>query len=193
MASNIDIASNALILIGDNPINSFTEPGAGATAAANLYPNTYEFVLSEHPWTFATKEQKLNQLSQAPDPLTNYRYAYQIPTDMIRLWAVFPFSQYAIVDNLLYSNQSELLARYGYMPAESQLPPQFTKALEYKLASEFAISVTEDRVKAEYYEAKYRAAIAHARSVDSQGKPQVSIVDSPFVDVRRSGFTPGVF
>jgi len=37
MASDIDIASNALVLIGDNPINSFTEPGAGATAAANLY------------------------------------------------------------------------------------------------------------------------------------------------------------
>ena len=77
MASDIDIASNALILIGDNPISSFTEPGAGATAAANLYPVTYEQLLSEHPWTFALKEQKLNQLSQQPDALTNWRYAYQ--------------------------------------------------------------------------------------------------------------------
>ena len=30
MPSSIDIASNALLLIGDNPISSFDDPGAGA-------------------------------------------------------------------------------------------------------------------------------------------------------------------
>ena len=61
MPSNIDIASNALILIGDNPINSFDEPGAGAQAAAALYPETKKRLLSEHPWGFALKQQRLNK------------------------------------------------------------------------------------------------------------------------------------
>ena len=187
MASDIDIASNALILIGDNPISSFTEPGAGATAAANLYPDTYKQLLSEHPWTFALKEQKLNQLSQQPDPLTNWKYAYQNPTDLIRYWAVMPHSNYAMVGNLTYSNQNELLARYVYKVAESQLPPHFQKALEYKLAADFALLVTEDVNKSQVFEQKYRATIALARSVDSQSHPQQPIIDQPFTDVRRSG------
>ena len=187
MASDIDIASNALILIGDNPISSFTEPGAGATAAANLYPDTYKQLLSEHPWTFALKEQKLNQLSQAPDALTNWKYAYQNPTDLIRYWSIMPHSNYAMVGSLTYSNQTELLARYVYKVAESQLPPHFQKALEYKLASDFALLVTEDTAKSQLFEQKYRTAISQARSIDSQSHPQQAIVDQPFTDVRHSG------
>jgi hypothetical protein len=187
MASDIDIASNALILIGDNPISSFTEPGAGATAAANLYPDTYKQLLSEHPWTFALKEQKLNQLSQAPDALTNWKYAYQNPTDLIRYWSIMPFSNYAMVGSLTYSNQNELLARYVYAVAESQLPPHFQKALEYKLAADFALLVTEDVNKSQVFEQKYRTAISQARSIDSQSHPQVPIMDQPFTDVRQGG------
>lgn len=184
MASDIDIASNALLLIGDEPISAFTEAGAGATAAANLYANSYEQLLSEHPWSFAFKEQNLSRLSQVPDAKTNYKYAFQLPADLIRLWAIIPHSDYIIIGSLLYSNSTELLARYIFKPAESGLPPHFVEALQYKLASDFAISVTEDRVKAEYYTAKADRAMSKAKSVDSQGRPQQAIIDSPFIDVR---------
>ena len=187
MPTAIDIASNALQLIGDEPISSFTDPGAGAQVAGNIYEETYRQVLSEHPWTFALKEQKLNLLSQQPDDLTNYENAFQIPGEVIRIWAMFPQSNYTIVGDLVYSNENELLARYVYQVEETALPPHFTKALEYKLASEFSISITESVNRAEVFESKYRIYIAQARSVDSQQKPQVPIVDSPFVDVRRSG------
>jgi len=184
MASDIDIASNALLLIGDEPISSFTEPGAGATAMANLYAETYKELLSEHPWTFAFKEQVLSQLSQSPDELTNFSYAYQLPTDYIRVWNLMPHSNYTIVGDKIYSNETRYLLRYIYKVAESQLPAHFVKAMEYKLASEAAVSVTEDIQKAGYYEAKYDKQLARAKNIDSQGRPSVAIVSSPFVDVR---------
>lgn len=187
MATDIDMASNALILIGDDPISSFTESGAGAQAAANLYEDTYYAVLSEHPWTFALKEQYLNKLTSTPDDETGYDNAFQMPTDLIRLWAVFEHQDYTIVGNLLYSNASVALARYVYKVDESRLPSHFIKAMEYKLASEFAISVTEDTQKALYYENKFRDALARAKNIDSQQKPQTPIIDSPFVDVRLGG------
>lgn len=194
MASDIDMSSNALLLIGDDPISSFTEPGAGAQAAANLYPDTYRRVLSEHPWTFATKEQQLNKLSQTPDPLTNYQYAYQLPVDLIRLWAIFGDPNYTIVNGILYSNTgSGLLARYVYAVDEANLPPHFIKAMEYMLASDFAVSVTEDLTKAGYYEQKYKDAIAQARGIDSQGRPPTPIADRPFTDVRHSGSYSGPY
>jgi hypothetical protein len=89
---------------------------------------------------------------------------------------------------LVYTNQNDLLARYVYAPDETVLPPHFVKSLEYKLASEFAISITEDNAMAELYEKKFRLKVAEARSVDSQSRPQESIIDSPFIDVRGSGF-----
>lgn len=187
MPTNIEISSNALILIGDNPISSFTEAGFGATAAANLYDNAYCALLSEHPWTFALKEQHLSRLSQAPDKETNYAYAFQLPTDMVRVWAVFPHGMYTIVGSLLYSNDLELLMRYNHKPDETSLPPHFVQALQYKLAADFSLSVTEDAAKHQLFEQKYLRALSVARSVDSQGKPPVPIIDSPFTDVRRSG------
>jgi len=193
MPSDIDMSSNALILIGDDPIASFSDPGAGAQAAANLYPETYRQVLSSHPWSFALKEQLLNQLAAQPDDLTNYKFAYQLPSDMIRLWAIFPHSDYTIVGGLLYSNANELLGRYVFEQDETQLPPHFTKALEYRLASDFAQLITESTSKSEFFEKKYLQAIAMARTIDSQQKPQVPIIDSPFVDVRFGGLSRSGF
>jgi len=188
MPTNIDIASNALLLIGDEPISSFTEEeGAGAKVAANIYPETYKQVLAEHPWSFALKEQVLSRLSATPDTRTGYSYAYQVPVDLIRLWAVFEWSNYVIIGDLLYSNESSLMARYVYQVDETALPAHFVTAFQYKLASEFALSVTESTSKAELYEAKYMKAIAKARNIDSQGRPQEPIISSPFVQAQYGG------
>ena len=185
--TSIDIASNALLLVGDNPVSSFSDPGAGAQVAANIYSTTYRSMLAEHPWAFAMKELALSRLSQAPDARTNYSYAFQLPTDLIRVWSVMEHSAYTIVGSLLYSNSTALLCRYIAEVDEIDLPPHFVTALQYKLASDFAVSVTEDQNKAQYYGALYLKQISMARSVDSQNKPQVAIVDSPFVDVRLFG------
>jgi hypothetical protein len=187
VATSIDIASNALILIGDDPITSFSEDSAGATAAANLYADTFKQVLAEHPWTFALKELQLSRLSQSPDDETGYHYAFQMPADLIRLWALFPYANYTIVGNLIYSNSTELLARYVYNVSESLLPAHMIKTLEYRLAADFAMLITESATKAQYYEEKYRDMLAKAKSIDSQNRPQQPIIDSPFVDVRMSG------
>jgi len=193
-SSAIDISSNALLLIGDEPISSFTEPGAGAKAAANLYPQTKEMILGYHPWTFALKEQRLNRLTLTPDTLANYNYAYQLPTDLIRLWKIAPDSDYTIIGDKLYSNEPELLARYIYDVPETMIPAHLVKAMEYQMAAEFAISVTEDENKAQYYTQKAQLQLAKASNIDSQGQPQEPIVDSPFVEARFSGsFSQRIF
>ena len=187
MPSDIDIASNALVLIGDDSISSFTETPAGGVAK-NLYQTTYENLLASHPWSFAFKEQELNMLAQSPDPLTGFDNAFQLPTDLIRLWAIFPHSHYTIVGDILYSNQAKLLARYVVDVEEPALPAHFVEAFEFKLASKLAIAITEDESKAQYYATLANNALAKARNVDSQGRPQLPIIDSPFVNARASGF-----
>ena len=187
MPSSIDIASNALLLIGDNPISSFDDPGAGAQAAANLYPETKKRLLSEHPWSFALKSQRLSRLSQTPDILTGYQHAFQLPTDLIRIWSIQPHSNYILECNLLLSNSTSLLCTYIYDVDEVNLPPHVVKSLEYLLAADFAIAVTEDEKKSALYERKATNAINKAMAIDSQNRPQISIIDSPLINARNGG------
>ena len=188
MTSKIKLINNALTLIGDNPIQSLSDPGFSVTVADNLYNDTYRAVLAQHPWSFAFKEQYLSQLSEAPDKETGYSYAYQMPVDAIRIWQLFGNSQYTIVGNLIYSNMNKLLCRYIYKVSESQLPPQVAKAIEYKLAAEFATPITDNANYAQLYEEKYLMQVAQAMAIDSQNRPQTPIVDAPFIDVRGGGY-----
>jgi hypothetical protein len=188
MPSSIDIASNALLLIGDNPISSFEDAGAGAQVAANLYSETKKRLLSEHPWSFALKQQRLNKLSQKPDVLTNFQNAFQLPTDLIRIWNIQSHSDYILIGNLLYSDENEILATYIYDVDEVNLPPHFTKSLEYTLASDFAISVTEDNSMSQMMSQKADMFTSKAMAIDSQGRPQSAIIDSPLIDARFGGY-----
>jgi hypothetical protein len=190
MPSAIDISSNALLLIGDEGINSFDEPGAGARAAKAFYAQTKQAVLAWHPWSFALKDQELSQLSQTPDTRTNLKYAYQLPTDMIRIWELMPFGYYELVNGLLLTNEPTLLMRYIYDVDDTAMPPHVVKALEYKLAAEFAMSVTEDENRAQLYERKHINQLATAAGIDSQGRPQEAIKRSPFTEARFTGTLP---
>ena len=192
MATDIDMASNALVLLGDSPISSFDDPGAGAQTASNLYTETYRSVLASHPWPVALKEQHLSRLSQQPDVETFYTYAFQLPADLIRIWKMMSHSRYDVIGSLVYSNEPALLCRYIYQVDEADLPPHMVKAVEYKLAAEFAIPVTEDENKAQIYERKFQMQVAQAQTIESQGHPQHSIIDSPFTDVRLTGSSYGL-
>lgn len=185
MASGIDISSNALVLIGAKPINSFDEPGAGAAAAKALYEQTVRSMLTRTYWRFAIKKQQLNRLSQTP--LNEFQYAFQIPTDSLKILKVYPRSWYKVYRDLIYSNTQELAADYVFRVEDSGLPDYFVFALQYKLASDFALSVTDDVNKHALFEEKFRLAMGEAYAADAQQNPQTPIVDQPFTDVRFGG------
>ncbi len=174
MATDISICSNALILIGESPIQAM----ADNVAAANLYATTFDHVMSLHPWSFALKSQELSK--NATSDIAEYTYSYNLPSDMIRLWQTEPNGDYRIIGNALYSNNSKLVATYIARPSESDLPPYILKTLEYKLAADFAISVTEDASRNQLFEAKYNESLSSSLAIDSQSTPQVSIVHKPF-------------
>jgi hypothetical protein len=185
MATDIDMASNALQMIGATPISSFTEPGAGATVAAALLEPLMLSQLTSTYWRFAVKKQQLNRLSQTP--LNDYKYAFQIPTDSLKVERVFPRSDYKIFEDKIYSDVSDISIDYVYRPETSLIPVYFVTAFTYKLASEFALAVTDNEKKNALYEQKYRGALAEAYAADAQQYPQTPIQDNPFTDVRFGG------
>jgi len=185
MASDIDIASNALQMIGAGSISSFDDPGAGAAVAKALYEPLLEALLTDTYWRFAMKKQSLNQLSQ--EPLNELKFAYQIPTDSLKVERVYPRIWYKIYRDLIYTDATSIKIDYVFRPETSLLPSYFVLAFTYHLASEFSLSVTDDDKKNALYEQKFRDALGKAFSADAQQHPQTPIVDSPFTDVRFGG------
>ena len=183
--SDIDNASNALQMIGAKSISSFDDPGAGAAVAKALYEPLMTAMLTRTYWGFTMKKQSLNQLSQTP--LNEFKFAYQIPTDCIKVQRIYPRIFYKIYRDLIYTDASSIEIDYAHRPDTSIMPPYFTLAFTYKLASEFALAVTDDAQKNALYEGKFREAMGEAFAADAQQHPQTPIVDSPFTDVRYGG------
>lgn len=85
-SSEVQICSNALLLLGGRPISSFNDDGDPATLCANLWPTVRDAVLRSHPWNCAMKRAAL-----APDvtpPGFDWSYRFQLPGDCLRAWTV---------------------------------------------------------------------------------------------------------
>jgi hypothetical protein len=180
--TNIEICSNALIMIGHGAISSFTDGGAGANTAAALYDTTYESLLSQYRWRFASAKKSLNRLVAAP--LNEFEYAYQMPANYIVAVGISSGVDYEIYEDKLYTNASAIDLEYIFKPSESKLPGYFQRLLEFNLASIFAIPVTDNSTKAEEYRKMYEVQLRQARYTDSQSRPANAIMDSPLIEAR---------
>jgi len=182
MATDIDMCSNALLLIGHSTINSFTDAGAGARAASNLYSTIYQDALTSHAWRFSMGKVSLSKLTA--DPLNEWTNAFQLPGDLLMVYRTYPRSVYEIYEDKIYSDEGTLEIDYWFEPPETSLPPYFVKLMQYRLASEFAVSVTDNRTLAELYEIKADKQFLVAVNRDSQGRTNNAIESAPFLEVR---------
>lgn len=187
MASKIDIISNASQLIGHTAISSLDpDQGAAATVGAALFDTTLEYILSTTYWRFSMKQQQLNRLTATP--LNNWQFAFQLPTDMITLYRSEPSSGYQIFEDKLFTNLNEVAIDYSFKIEAEAMPAYFVQILQYKLAADFAIAITNDTKKNGLYENKYRSELPIAMAADAKNHPPVVIQDQPFTDVRLGGF-----
>ena len=182
MATDISMCSNALLLIGHSTINSFTDVGAGARAASNLYDTVYEDAITSFPWRFAMGKVQLSRLTATP--LNEWKYAFQLPGDLLLVYRTYPRSTFEIYEDKLYSDQETIEIDYWFKPEETTLPPYFVKYVQYSLAAEFAISVTDNRSLAETFSLMADKQQLIAQNRDSQGRTNNAIESAPFLECR---------
>lgn len=179
--SAVSIASNALLLLGAQPISSFNDGSTPSTIAANLYETSYLSLLTNHIWRFATKKAQLARLVETP--IDGYSYAYQIPSDSIKITSCTSLN-YQIFEDQLHTNDSEVFIDYTHRVDENKLPPYFKKLLEFFLASQFAVSVTGDIDKGNYFSRMYMTELKRVKYTDSTQSPPDEFVESPYLLVR---------
>jgi len=182
-ASDVQLASNALLLLGHRAIASFTESDSGAEIASNLFEHSYKSILSSHRWRFATKQGRLSRLVAKPQSV--YSHQFQLPVDLVYLIRAISVHDYEIYQDKLYCNSLDVSIEYIYDIDSSYLPSYYAKMFEFYLASQFAIPITGDIDKASYYSQQYEKALVKAKFTDSSQRPNDAFGYNPYVDVRQ--------
>jgi hypothetical protein len=188
--SDIDIASRGLILIGADPITSFTASTTESTVANAIYEDIVRTTLCSSRWRFATNQAQLNLLTNVPTG--RYDIAHQLPTDMLMLHAVTisdAIIEYNIYGDKVFSDastQDTLVADYTFRALEQDFPSYFTVALEFSLAASFALAIARDEQLSSILEQKGGALLQQAKTLDSQQQTTRKLVTSRFITERRS-------
>lgn len=179
--SKVLLSSQALVLLGAQPIASFTEGSTGAEIASILFDTTYESLLTETRWRFATKQQRLNKDIV---PATEGLNSFQLPPDV--LYVIEANCDYEINQKKLLTNHTDVTINYVFSPEIDQLPAYFVQALVLALAARFAVPISADLNKAQMYTQLTEQQLKKARYADSSSRTNSIIEDSPYTEARFS-------
>lgn len=169
-SSEVNICSNALLLVGARPIASFTDDGDPALLCSNLWPTVRDAVLRSHPWNCAMKRVALAPDATAPDFDWSYRFA--LPGDFLRAWTVGRDGEspdwqiesgYIVMDDaicyLRYIQQLTDVTRYDSM---------LTQALTSGMAASLAYPITKSQTQQKAMIDLHAFHLKMARTVDGQ-------------------------
>ena len=147
MATDVSICNLALSHIGDSATVSSIDPPEGSAQAsrcAQFYPMVRGNILEMHAWSFATRFV-VGALLTSDD--ANWLYAYQVPSDSIKVWRVVcPSDREVGVDfdtgilsdgtKVVYTDQEDAQIQYTREITDTaKFSPLFSTAFSWHLAS----------------------------------------------------------
>jgi hypothetical protein len=147
-ASVVQICNLALMKFGNLSITSITAPTNKEERSCSVfYPLMRDEMVVAHPWNFAMKRADISaQLADTPS--FGYDYAYQLPTDCLRVWELVDSKAEWVVESgqLLVSQDSEIYIRYIRQVLDPGLfSPSFVNCLATRLGAELAGKLSDDK------------------------------------------------
>ena len=199
--TDVSICSDALILLGAEPITSFTDGSDSAQACSRLYPDLRDTIISSYVWSWSLKKSQIARLSTAP--VNEWQYAYQLPGDMLSgVLAVFETAGttersrrygWEIYGEQLFTNMETVYIDYQQSIVESKMPVYFVDLLKNALAAELAIVITDQAGKADYFRGiAYGSPMENGRggkmrsamNIDARGQSTQIVEDYSLIEVR---------
>ncbi len=199
--TSLSICSDALIMLGAQPLTSFADGSDAAQACDRLYPDLRDTIISKYPFSWSYQKVQLARLAAAP--INEWAYAYQLPGDMISgVRALFntsdtgarPLRQgWEIYGDQVYTDEETVYIDYQTSVDETKMPYYFVHLLRHAMAGELGMVITDQITKADYFrqlafgtpgENGRGGLFRGAMNIDSRGQlPQV-IEDYSLIDVR---------
>jgi hypothetical protein len=186
----IKICSRASLLIGGDAIQSFTDGTAESSVADAIYEDIARSSLTNTRWRFASNQEDLVRLVAAPTG--RWDAAYQIPASSLMISAVTVEEEpikYDTYGDKIYCDAvstDTVTADFIFRADEADWPPYFTLAVEFAVASVFAISLARDAQLGTAMENRAERQFIKARRLDSQAQTTRKLNTSRFIVERRS-------
>lgn len=178
MTTALEICQKACILVGEDPISSFTSGTAASNVCNLMYDETIESLLTEKPWTFATKQFDISANRLVAEPLITWSAKYQIPTDerALSIAAVYVDdcgAEYDRFEDAIYldaSADNTVVVKMLYAVDETYWPAYFKVAAIYAMAEVLAVSVANVEGLVAMITRKAAMKLDLAKLRDSQGR-----------------------
>lgn len=186
--TKVEIISNALCVMGHDPIQTLDNADALTIAAEQAYNMLLPSLLTEGNWRFATQIAQLSKSVETPP--TYWKNVFLLPADWLKTIRVYPQSyDYEIYQSKeIYTNMDDdFYMEYIFQPDESLFPSYFVPFLVMKIAAYLALSNAQ---KPEFYqtlEAKATQQQAIASAIDAQNRPNFHQAVFPVLDRRNIG------
>ncbi|WP_368913497.1 hypothetical protein [Mixta calida] len=188
MSSSISICSNALLALGQHPINSFDEATDHARLCANIYPTVRDDLLRRHPWNCAIKRVVLSPVSDSPT--FEYRFQFALPGDTIRVLSVGDGdgsyeTPYRTEGNRLLANVDALHLRYVFRnDDESTWDAALVNLAEATMAARLAYAVTGSASLRDSLTQEAAYLLRQAKAIDGQEDPPETLGGYPTYESR---------
>lgn len=188
MASDVSICSNALLMVGDDPINSFDDSSDRARLVSNLWETVRDYVLSSHPWNPCTKRVQLNPDTDAP--AYDYAMQYTLPADFLRLGSIGENGaepDYRIESGKILCDDSPLLLRYVWKNTiVGSYTPLMVMALTLAMRQVVAYPITSSTSLEQLIDQAIAPMLKTARTIDAQDQPPETLGDFRLLNSRFS-------
>ena len=194
MISDVEICNQALIKLGTKTIISFDDATNEARLCNIIYELSRNSVLRAHTWSFATKIEPLDQLSD--NSIINWKYLYTYPSQCLFIVKIYnetdidtntyklllsPDTNQKVIATNLYQAYAEYVKK---IIDPNLFDETFIEAFVYKLASEFAMAIIGQPELQVSYLKQYNYILGEAKRVNSQEKNIKVINKARYVTVR---------
>jgi len=182
----VSICNSALLLVGAQEINSFTDDTNDAKLCASLYDDVKESLLQSFTWRFSLVMYDLGGALTETPVIPKWDKIFQLPPDVLRVVNIQDNQDYEIFADKIFKNGASCKIIYQRNVAESDMPAYFVQALKYHMAKLLSMSLQEDGGKMQLFERSADKETQRARSIDSQQQPNSGIQETEFsfVNVR---------
>lgn len=187
--SDVSICSNALLMLGAQPISDLAENNDRARLASNLFPFVRNYVLRRHPWNCAVKRVAL-----APDvaaPAFDWAFQYALPNDYMRTLSVGESgaeAEFKIESGKLLCHENPVLLRYIWRNENAATwDDMLVWAMTVSMKAVMAYPITQSASLAQVVEDALKSVLKQARAVDGQDETPESLGDSPLLASRHGG------
>ena len=154
MSGAIDIANQALVLLGSLPIVSFDDNTTEANTMNTMYEPTKLQLLRSYPWRCATRTETLAKLADAPVN-TYWQFQFKWPDEAIHMLRVYsqnyPYNIQNMTDEwesngrTVLTHKDNVAADYVWNIPEPQMDSHVEMVLAAQLAVDMSYALTGKR------------------------------------------------